>query len=86
MREKTKRFSDEEKKAAQHAYRITWIEKNPLGRWNTHQRVEYAESKDRAVNAALAKIRRDYPAGCVTACEPIISRSPGLTPPAAPQV
>lgn len=69
---KSKRFSNEEERAEPQAWRITWTERNPLGLWNYHQRVEYAESKDRAVSQAIAKIRRDSPHGCVTAAELIV--------------
>lgn len=70
---KSQKLGKEEKHGAAEpqAWRVTWTERNPLGLWNYHQRVEYAETKDKAVNQALAKIRRDSPHGCVTACEQV---------------
>lgn len=65
--------SQEAERAAPHTWRVWWTVRTPLGLWEYNQRVEYAETKDRAVNAALAKIRRDYPGACVTRCDEITS-------------
>jgi len=67
----------EQEEAPEQAYRITWSHGDfARGRWVVCQMVQYARSESLAVNQALAKIRFDYPNGVVTACEPVISRSP----------
>lgn len=55
-----------------HAYRIVWREKTPSGRWIEHSRVEYADTQERAANAALAKIRRDTPGGVLVSAERLL--------------
>jgi len=79
--QKKKSCEEEQGTATPHAWRVTWTMRTPLGLWEYHQRIEYAESKSLAVNQALAKIRRDYPHGLVAACEEITSVA---LPPASP--
>lgn len=71
-----KRRDDETSETAEQAYRITWSDRTPVGRWTMHQLVQYARSESLAVNQALAKIRHDYPHGVVVACDPVIPGSP----------
>jgi len=78
-RDKTPKIGDE-RDAAQTAWRVWWTVRNPLGLWDYSQRVEYAVTKSQAANQALAKIRRDYPHGCLTAVEEIKPGEPGAPP------
>lgn len=79
MRNQRRRFSEGKREEPQ-AWRIVWFDRERFGggRYSYRERVEYAESESLAVNQALAKIRHDYPAGCVVSCH----RLP-VEPPAA---